>query len=116
MLTDIRATVLLTQEEIIHKFGNHSIKVIFIFNEHWQEKITNYSVSNPLSSAMSSNLAYVIYTSGSTGLPKGVMISHRNVVNVLCCLAKKIPISKNDKWLAITSIGFDIAGLELYCL
>ncbi|MFN7096430.1 MAG: amino acid adenylation domain-containing protein, partial [Gammaproteobacteria bacterium] len=114
MLTDIRATVLLTQEELIHKFGNHSIKDIFIFNEHWQEKITNYSVSNPLSSAMSSNLAYVIYTSGSTGLPKGVMISHRNVVNVLCCLAKKIPISKNDKWLAITSIGFDIAGLELY--
>jgi amino acid adenylation domain-containing protein len=61
-----------------------------------------------------SHLAYVIYTSGSTGQPKGVMVPHQAVVNFLASMAQKPGLAAHDKVLAVTSLSFDIAGLELY--
>ncbi|MEI6708852.1 MAG: amino acid adenylation domain-containing protein [Methylococcales bacterium] len=60
------------------------------------------------------HLAYVIYTSGSTGKPKGVMIEHGNMVNFLCTMTKAPGLSCDDILLAVTTISFDIAGLELF--
>ncbi|MGH7973566.1 MAG: non-ribosomal peptide synthetase, partial [Limisphaerales bacterium] len=60
------------------------------------------------------DLAYVIYTSGSTGKPKGVQITHRSVVNLLISAAKTAHVSAVDKLLAVTTLSFDIAGLELF--
>jgi len=57
--------------------------------------------------------AYIIYTSGSTGRPKGVFVSHRNVVNFLLAMAAQPGISAADRLLAITTLSFDIAVLEL---
>ncbi len=57
--------------------------------------------------------AYLIYTSGSTGIPKGVSISHGNVLNFFVGMDHVIPRSAEDTWLAITSISFDISVLEL---
>ena len=59
------------------------------------------------------DLCYLIYTSGSTGLPKGVMIAHRNVVNFFHGMSGKIPVDREDRLLAITSLSFDISVLEL---
>uniref|UniRef100_UPI0013006E6E amino acid adenylation domain-containing protein n=1 Tax=Pseudomonas huaxiensis TaxID=2213017 RepID=UPI0013006E6E len=60
------------------------------------------------------NLAYAIYTSGSTGLPKGVTIHHQALVNFLCSMADQPGITGKDRVLQLTSLSFDIAGLELY--
>jgi myxalamid-type nonribosomal peptide synthetase MxaA len=57
--------------------------------------------------------AYTIYTSGSTGLPKGVQVSHRNVVNFLRSMAERPGIGPDDVLLAVTSPSFDIAVLEM---
>jgi amino acid adenylation domain-containing protein len=57
---------------------------------------------------------YLIYTSGSTGRPKGVAISHRNLSNFLASMAKEPGLSPDDVLAAVTTISFDIAGLELY--
>ncbi|WP_249791570.1 amino acid adenylation domain-containing protein, partial [Bradyrhizobium sp. SRL28] len=62
----------------------------------------------------SRHLAYVIYTSGSTGTPKGVMVEHANVLNFIYALSDILRITEQDVFLAITSISFDIAGLELF--
>ncbi|WP_246763555.1 non-ribosomal peptide synthetase [Rhizobium sp. 007] len=61
-----------------------------------------------------SHLAYVIYTSGSTGTPKGVMVEHASVLNLLHAFLDVSGLTAQDSLLAITTISFDIAGLELY--
>ena len=57
--------------------------------------------------------AYLIYTSGSTGRPKGVLVPHRAVVNFLASMACEPGLAASDRLLAITTLGFDIAVLEL---
>jgi amino acid adenylation domain-containing protein len=59
------------------------------------------------------NLAYMIYTSGSTGQPKGVQVPHRAVVNFLTSMKQTPGLSSRDVLLAVTTLSFDIAGLEL---
>lgn len=58
--------------------------------------------------------AYVIFTSGSTGTPKGVAISHRSLTNFLLSMAREPGFTADDVIVAVTTISFDIAGLELY--
>ncbi len=60
------------------------------------------------------NLAYVLYTSGSTGRPKGVQISHRALVNFLTSTGRQPGLGASDVLLAVTTLSFDIAGLELW--
>ncbi|PCI49269.1 MAG: hypothetical protein COB51_04230 [Moraxellaceae bacterium] len=59
-------------------------------------------------------LAYVIYTSGSTGKPKGVMISHGAAANFLQAMRLQPGLKASDKLLAVTTVAFDIAVLELF--
>ena len=66
----------------------------------------------PLASADS--VAYVIYTSGSTGRPKGVIIPHGAVVNFLSTMARRPGLGAGDVLVAVTTLAFDIAGLELF--
>ncbi|AKT41320.1 hybrid non-ribosomal peptide synthetase/type I polyketide synthase [Chondromyces crocatus] len=61
-----------------------------------------------------SDVAYVLYTSGSTGRPKGVQIQHHALTNFLGSMRKEPGIRHDDVLLAVTTLSFDIAGLELY--
>lgn len=60
------------------------------------------------------DLAYIIYTSGSTGHPKGVMVHHAALVNFLWSMRLRPGMNAGDVLLAVTSISFDIAALELF--
>ena len=60
------------------------------------------------------DLAYVIYTSGSTGKPKGVEISRGALCNLLYSIQREPGCSETDRLLAVTTISFDIALLELF--
>jgi len=60
------------------------------------------------------DLAYMIYTSGSTGLPKGVKVSNQNVTNLLLSMQQRPGMCATDSLLAVTTVSFDIAVLELF--
>ncbi|MEV0911040.1 amino acid adenylation domain-containing protein [Streptomyces hokutonensis] len=58
--------------------------------------------------------AYVIYTSGSTGRPKGVVVPHRALVNLVADMCDRFAVTERERFLAVTTFGFDIAMLELF--
>ncbi|MEC7584306.1 MAG: amino acid adenylation domain-containing protein, partial [Planctomycetota bacterium] len=58
--------------------------------------------------------AYLLFTSGSTGKPKGVTVPHRAALSFLHGIAQTLSLERSDQVLAITSLGFDIALLELF--
>ena len=57
--------------------------------------------------------AYVLSTSGSTGVPKGVVVTEGNLRNLLTAMGRLFPLTAADRLLAVTTVGFDIAMLEL---
>ncbi|HWQ42482.1 MAG TPA: amino acid adenylation domain-containing protein [Desulfosporosinus sp.] len=58
--------------------------------------------------------AYMIYTSGSTGIPKGVVIPSGSLINFLASMQNQFSLTEQDRLLAVTTIAFDISGLELF--
>ena len=60
-------------------------------------------------------LVYLIYTSGSTGKPKGVQITNRNLNNFIKGMKKEIDFNENKTMVSVTTICFDIFGLEMWC-
>jgi polyketide synthase PksJ len=72
--------------------------------------------AEPPSGAVASgeNTAYVLFTSGSSGRPKGVAIPHSALVNFLTSMQRKPGLDASDHVLAITTVAFDIAALELF--
>ncbi|MEM9087120.1 MAG: amino acid adenylation domain-containing protein [Cyanobacteria bacterium P01_F01_bin.53] len=77
------------------------------------QAINQHFIENLAVDVSPQDLAYIIYTSGSTGKPKGVPIQHRSLVNLLTSMAKAPGIGTEDALLAVTTVAFDIATLEL---
>ena len=59
-------------------------------------------------------LAYVLFTSGSTGNPKGVEVEHRSVINLLLAVRDLLGFTESDRYLATSTIGFDISVAEIF--
>ncbi|HEY1272058.1 MAG TPA: amino acid adenylation domain-containing protein, partial [Terriglobales bacterium] len=112
IVEDARARILLSSEKVRGVLPEMAAEVVTL--EGSRDAIARENDSNPACVGNSRNLAYVIYTSGSTGKPKGVEIEHRSVVNFLTSMQKKPGLTADDVLLAVTTLSFDIAGLELY--
>ena len=114
MLRDSDALVFLTHQRLRDQLETGSPKSRMLCLDADWDTIDTSPTENPASDAGPENLAYVIYTSGSTGQPKGVEIRHRNLANILSAMAREPGFTPRDKLLAVTTISFDIAALELF--
>jgi amino acid adenylation domain-containing protein len=112
MLENAGVPLLLTQAQLRESLPGTRLRTILIDSD-WPE-IAKQTEESPGLKLSPENRAYVIYTSGSTGKPKGVEIPHRAVVNFLTAMAKRPGIATSDRLLAVTTLSFDIAGLEIY--
>ena len=112
MIEDAAPAVLITESRFAADFADAALPPLLI-DEAWSQ-IAQQPTHNPSSAVGSDNLAYVIYTSGSTGKPKGVELRHQSVVNFLTSMQQKPGLTAQDRLLAVTTISFDIAVLELY--
>jgi len=80
----------------------------------YHEAMKTVSASCPCEMMDAQDPLFILYTSGSTGKPKGVEITHRSVVNLLASMQVEPGVAAGDRLLAVTTVSFDIAGLELY--
>lgn len=78
------------------------------------DALTREPLAAPRLPAQANAPAYAIYTSGSTGKPKGVVVPHAALVNFLHAMTQQPGLQADDRLLAVTTLSFDIAGLELY--
>jgi len=111
MLDDASPALLLTQARLVQDLPQSQIDAIAI------ETAFAQASAEPVASVpelTSGNLAYVIYTSGSTGAPKAVMVAHEGVVNLLESMRVASGITPADGLLAVTTLSFDIAALEIF--
>jgi len=85
-----------------------------VYVDEWEQEPQRRVADNLNLEVSEQQLAYLIYTSGSTGQPKGVMISHDAVLNLLRAMGDEPGLEPDDRLLAVTTLSFDIAALELF--
>jgi amino acid adenylation domain-containing protein len=119
MLADSEAPVLITQRSLLPTLPPTDAAVICLEDEAITPKGELLRIAQSPSVNLPplthpENLAYTLYTSGSTGRPKGVQIPHRALTHFCHAMQEKLRLTPNDTWLAVTTLSFDIAALELF--
>jgi len=112
MLQDAGAKFLIADSERGKFLAEECVQ--FLEAETLMNRVSNESAEEPDVPVYEDTLAYIIYTSGSTGTPKGVEICHGPLANFLQSMRDTPGLARDDRLLAITTISFDIAVLELY--
>ncbi|HEV2988768.1 MAG TPA: amino acid adenylation domain-containing protein [Candidatus Angelobacter sp.] len=112
ILADAQVPVLLTQEGCLQKLPSLTAKTICL-DKDW-DAISQESNQDVFSGVASDNLAYVIYTSGSTGHPKGVMINHASLVNLITWHNRQYGITPADRAIQLAGLAFDAATWEIW--
>ncbi|MDH3601818.1 MAG: amino acid adenylation domain-containing protein, partial [Candidatus Tectomicrobia bacterium] len=112
MLADSRVPVLLTTTDREDALPAHHAQVVRI--DALAVPSPERDATNPVTAVEPSNVAYVIYTSGSTGQPKGVLVSHANVMRLMLATEAWFHFDHRDVWTLFHSYAFDFSVWELW--
>ncbi|WP_205660481.1 non-ribosomal peptide synthetase [Amycolatopsis antarctica] len=112
ILEDSGATILITERELAGLPCSSEIETVRLDEE--RAPIAAQPTTAPETGVRPHDLAYVIYTSGSTGMPKGVLVEHRNVVNLLTHTIPHVGLGSEDVWSVFHSYAFDFSVWELW--
>lgn len=112
MIKDAALDAIITEGKLSNKLSEICTGIFIINIDQLKNETSLRDIQNSFSSPK--DLAYILYTSGTTGQPKGVMISQENVVNFCQDMISRLDFTQKDKFLSITTVSFDIFGLELF--
>ena len=106
MIEDSGTRLVVSDAQLANALAIEGSKVFLVDVTHPDPSAVTLPAADP------AGAAYVIYTSGSTGKPKGVIVTHRNVMNFFAGMDPRIAHEPPGRWLAVTSLSFDISVLE----
>lgn len=109
IIKDSKLDMIISEEEFLPLFAGYSGEVLL-----YSKGIKENCSSNRTLPVSFNDIAYVIYTSGSTGIPKGVKVSHDNVLSLFKNVESDYQISENDVWTLFHSYGFDFSVWEIF--
>ncbi|OUD14110.1 hypothetical protein TPSD3_07155 [Thioflexithrix psekupsensis] len=110
LLNDAEVKIILTTQVYQKKLPNSSAHILCLDQDFYQQELATNLALN----ITPEQLIYIIYTSGSTGQPKGVLITHRNLCNVIQFDIKLFKLNKNKRVLQAFSFNFDAASAQLW--
>ncbi|OPA82430.1 non-ribosomal peptide synthetase [Pseudomonas fluorescens] len=108
LLQDSAPVAVLTQQDLLHRLPASAVPVLFL------DTAGVHRGDSPPVSVKPSNLAYVIYTSGSTGLPKGVMVEHHTVSNLVDWHCRAFHLHAGSHTASVAGFGFDAMAWEVW--
>jgi len=111
MLEDSSVRVLLSRSGLAGVVETGGLEVVHL--DRSADAIASEPIDAPLSGATAENLAYIVYTSGSTGLPKGIMVGHRQVVQ-LVVETDYVQLRPGDRVAQASNAGFDALTFEVW--
>ncbi|WP_280138221.1 non-ribosomal peptide synthetase [Streptomyces sp. TP-A0874] len=120
VLEDAAPWLLLTTSETAEALPRTGTEALLLDAPATERELSAQPTGNPAAAravgaeAVGASTAYAIYTSGSTGRPKGVMVPRAGLDNFLAAMAARLPMGRQDRLIAVTTVSFDIAALELY--
>ncbi|MCC6418844.1 MAG: amino acid adenylation domain-containing protein [Gemmataceae bacterium] len=112
MLEDTAAPILLTQQKFVERLPQSKAKLLCL--DTLGDALAQESAADPASGVTPDDRAYIIYTSGSTGQPKGVVLRHGPVVNLLDWVNTTYHVGPGDRVLFVTSLNFDLSVYDLF--
>jgi amino acid adenylation domain-containing protein len=112
MQEDAKVKVLLTEASLLPIFSGSRADVVCLSAE--AGAIGRENDENLAAEVRPEDPAYVVYTSGSTGRPRGILLSHRGLVNHHTAAVGLYGLSASDRVLQLSSISFDIAIEEMF--
>ncbi|WP_138984724.1 non-ribosomal peptide synthetase, partial [Xanthomonas oryzae] len=116
MLDDCRPRAVLTSAALEGQLPTcramHTARVLVLDAQQNDAPATSPPLALPTVSA--SDLAYVIYTSGSSGRPKGVMIEHRQLDNLVRWHGERFGLQTGEHCTALAGLSFDAAAWEIW--
>ncbi len=112
IIADSQAAIIIAQEHLLDRLPAGVSKIIRIDSD-WPE-INREAITAPAVQVSDQNLAYVIYSAGHAGKPRGVMVSHYNVVRLFQAVQNEFAFGANDVWTMFHSYTVDFSVWELW--
>jgi amino acid adenylation domain-containing protein len=112
MLKDAGVEVLLTQQHLVASAPQTNVSPVCLDSD-WH-KIAGEAVGNPQCRSSVENLVYVIYTSGSTGQPKGVAVEHRQLLNYLRGINRRLALPPRSHFATLSTFAADLGNTAIF--
>lgn len=112
LVGDAKARVLITARGVISSSTGFATQTINVDRD--ADLIDSMPCTPPASRTVSTDLAYCIYTSGSSGQPKGILVEHRHVMNLMRCEDGPFDFGRHDVWTMYHSACFDFSVWEVF--
>ncbi|MGH2412160.1 MAG: amino acid adenylation domain-containing protein, partial [Microcystaceae cyanobacterium] len=114
MLADAQVSVLVTQRALLERLPEPQAQLVCLDEDEGASAIAEFSPLNLFTPVREDNLAYVIYTSGSTGQPKGVLVAHQGLANLLEFQTQTFEVCPGNRFLQFVSLSFDVATSDVF--
>ena len=88
---------------------------VFIFEEMIETTVDEGVLGERIGSSIDTDPVYVLYTSGSTGVPKGVVVSHRSLIDYVEQFCREVDITEDDVIANQAPFYFDASLIDIYC-